>query len=298
MKKILITGAGSYIGTSFENYMGHWSDRYSVDTVDMIDGSWREKDFSGYDVVFHVAGIAHADVGHASEETKKKYYAINTDLTVETAKKAKSDGVKQFIFMSSAIVYGESAPMGKTKIITKDTKPEPANFYGDSKLQAENGINPLNDEAFKVVVLRPPMIYGKGSKGNYPMLAKMARKLPIFPNVKNQRSMLYVGNLCEFIKLMIDNEEAGMYHPQNAEYVSTSEMVKEIAKVYGKKIWVTKFLNPFVWLASKVPGKVGGLANKAFGNFVYDKIISEYKNSSYIKIDLSKSIVMTEEGNG
>jgi len=292
MKRILITGAGSYIGTTFENYIKQWPDKYSVDTVDMIDGSWREKDFGGYDVVFHVAGIAHADVGHASEETKKKYYAINADLTVETAKKTKENGAKQFIFMSSAIVFGESAPMGKSKVITKDTKPAPANFYGDSKLQAENGINPLNDESFKVVILRPPMIYGKGSKGNYPMLAKMARKMPIFPNVKNQRSMLYVGNLCEFIRLMIDNDEAGTFHPQNSEYVSTSEMVRQIANVYGKKIWITKLLNPFVWLASKVPGKIGGLANKAFGNFAYDMGMSEYE--AYRKFTLDMSVGMTE----
>ena len=297
MKKILITGAGSYIGRSFEKYIGQWSDKYSVDTVDMIDGSWREKDFRGYDVVFHVAGIAHADVGYASDETKKKYYTINTELTVETAKKAKKNGVKQFIFMSSAIVYGESAPMGKYKIITKETKPEPANFYGDSKLQAENGINPLSDESFKVVVLRPPMIYGKGSKGNYPMLVKMARKLPVFPNVKNQRSMLYVGNLCEFIKLMIDNEEAGIFHPQNSEYVSTSEMVRQIANVHGKKIWITKLLNPLVWLVSKVPGKIGGLANKAFGNFAYDMGMSEYGECKYNIVDFGETIMKTEGEN-
>ncbi len=295
MKKILITGANSYIGTSFEEYMKQWPDECSIDTVDMIDGSWREKDFGGYDVVFHVAGLAHADVGHASEETKKKYYAINTDLTVETAKKAKADGAKQFIFMSSAIVFGESAPMGKSKVITKDTKPVPANFYGDSKLQAENGINPLNDESFKVVILRPPMIYGKGSKGNYPMLAKMARKMPVFPDVKNQRSMLYVGNLCEFIRLMIDNNEAGTFHPQNSEYVSTSEMVRQIANVYGKKIWITKLLNPFVWLASKVPGKIGGLANKAFGNFAYDMGMSEYKKGEYVVDKFEVTVEKTEK---
>jgi len=198
MKKILITGANSYIGTSFENYIKeHYSNEYIVDTVDMIDGSWREKDFSEYDSVFHVAGIAHSDNGKISEEKAKLYYSVNTDLTVETATKAKADGVKQFIFMSSAIVYGESAPIGKSKVITKDTPVNPANCYGDSKVQAEKGIEPLNDDSFKVVILRPPMIYGKGSKGNYPLMAKLALKTPIFPYVKNERSMLYVENLCE-----------------------------------------------------------------------------------------------------
>ncbi len=290
MKKILITGANSYIGVSFENYIkANYPERYCVDTVDMIDGTWREKDFSEYDSVFHVAGIAHADDGNVSDEVKAKYYAVNTDLTVETAKKAKSDGVKQFIFMSSAIVYGESAPIGKSKVITKDTVPSPANFYGDSKLQAENGILPLQDENFNVVVLRPPMIYGKGSKGNYPILSKFAKKLPVFPYVKNERSMLYVENLCEFVRLMVANEESGIFHPQNDEYSNTTDLVKMIASAHGKKIWTPK---GFGW-ALKIMSHITGLVNKAFGSMSYDMAISEYKEN-YRVCGLEESIERTE----
>ncbi len=289
MKKILITGANSYIGTSFEKYMKQWPEKYQIDTVDMIDGTWREKDFSEYDTVFHVAGIAHSDVGNVSEERKALYYKVNTDLTVETAKKAKADGVKQFIFMSSAIVYGDSAPIGKPKVITKDTPVSPANFYGDSKVQAENGILPLNDEHFKVVVLRPPMIYGPNSKGNYPVLSKMAQKLPVFPKVKNQRSMLYIENLSEFVRLMIENEEQGIFWPQNAEYSNTTELVQMIAKAYGKKILVVP---GFIW-ALKILSHVTGLVNKAFGNLSYDQNMSRYSRE-YCKVNLSKSIEKTE----
>lgn len=277
MKKILITGAGSFIGASFEKYINNWNTEYLVDTVDMRDDSWRKKSFEGYDVVFHVAGIAHADVGHASEEVKRLYYAVNTDLAVETAKKVKDAGVEQFIFMSSAIVFGESAPMGKVKIITKDTRPAPANFYGDSKLRAEYGISSLSGDKFKVVILRPPMIYGEGCKGNYATLVKLARNLIVFPNVRNQRSMLSIENLCSFVKLMIDNEESGIFYPQNSQYVCTAEMVKEIGKGFGKNIRLTKLLNPLVWLAGKIPGKISGMVNKAFGNFVYDMELSEYE---------------------
>ena len=193
-KKVLITGAGSYIGESFKAYAEkNYSGNFSVDSVDMIDGSWRERDFSAYDIVYHVAGIAHADVGNVSDETKEKYYAVNTDLAVEVCQKAKAEGVKEFLFMSSMIVYGESAPFGVKKIVDEHTVPNPANFYGDSKLQADAGVRELADDNFKVIVLRPPMIYGKGSKGNYPTLAKFAKKLPIFPKVKNERSMLYLS---------------------------------------------------------------------------------------------------------
>lgn len=289
MKKILITGANSYIGMSFENYIKtYYADWYTVDTVDMIDGSWRTKDFSGYDVVYHVAGIAHSDNGKISVEKEKLYRSVNTDLTIETAKKAKSDGVKQFIFMSSAIVYGESAPIGKSKVITKDTPVSPANCYGDSKVQAEKGIHPLNDESFKVVILRPPMIYGKGSKGNYPLLAKIALKAPIFPYVKNERSMLYIENLCEFVRLMVENEEQGTFWPQNAEYSNTSELVKMIADAHGKKVLLVK---GFSW-ALKIVSYVTGLVNKAFGSLSYDMGMSEYRDN-YRNHDLKESIKRT-----
>lgn len=290
MKKILIAGANSYIGTSFERYMQQYVDEYQVDTIDMIDGRWREKDFSEYDIVYHVAGIAHSDNGKISQEKEKLYYSVNTNLAIETAKKAKAAGVKQFIFMSSAIVYGNSAPLGKEKIITKDTPVSPANCYGDSKVQAENGILPLADDTFKVVILRPPMIYGKGSKGNYPTLVKLAKKLSLFPYVKNQRSMLYIENLMEFVRLMIVNEENGIFFPQNAEYSNTSEMVKMIGHTHNKKVRLVK---GFTWVL-KIMGLFIGLINKAFGNLVYDQNISQYKQK-YQKFTLIESIEATEK---
>ncbi len=290
MKKILITGANSYIGTSFENYIkANYPDNYVVDTIDMIDGSWREKDFSIYDSVFHVAGIAHSDNGKISDDKAKLYYSVNTDLAVETAKKAKADGVKQFIFMSSAIVYGESAPIGKAKVITNNTPVNPANCYGDSKVQAENGIRPLNDDSFKVVILRPPMIYGEGCKGNYPLLAKIALKTPVFPYVKNQRSMLHTENLCRFVSLMVENEEQGTYWPQNAEYSNTSELVKMIAEAHGKKVYLVKGLG---WLLG-IMSRFTGLVNKAFGSLSYEKSLSEYKEDYRVN-DLKESIKRTE----
>jgi UDP-glucose 4-epimerase len=291
MKKILITGANSYIGTSFEKYINkNYSEDFSIDTVDMKDGTWRERSFSGYDAIFHVAGIAHSDSGKISKEKEKLYYSVNTDLTIETSKKAKADGVKQFIFMSSAIVYGDSAKIGKSKMITKDTPTSPANCYGDSKVQAENGILPLSDKCFKVVVLRPPMIYGEGCKGNYQTLRKLALKLPIFPYVKNERSMLYVGNLVEFVRLMVVNEESGIFFPQNEEYTNTSKMVKLIAEANGKKIHLVK---GFTWVL-KILSLFTGLVNKAFGSLTYDKEMSEYREE-YALHDLAKSIQLTEE---
>ena len=294
MKRVLITGANSYIGVSFENYVHeHYGSELSIDTVDMIDGRWREKDFFSYDIVYHVAGIAHADVGNVSDEVRAKYYAINTELAVETAKKAKADGVNQFVFMSSAIVYGDSAPYGKTKRISANTEPKPANFYGDSKWQADKRVRELADDSFTVTVLRPPMIYGKNSKGNYPMLAKMAKKLPIFPDVQNERSMLYIENLCEFLSQVMIRGEGGIFWPQNAEYTRTSEMVKIIGEVSGHKERVSKMWNWAVSIASHIPRKISGHANKAFGNMSYDQSMSRY-DFKYQVVNLKESIKRTE----
>ena len=289
MKNILVTGVNSYIGNSFMEYIKNYPEEYSAEGISVRNNAWQDIDFSRYDCVFDVAGIAHADVGHASEETVQHYYAVNRDLTLALAQKAKAEGVKQFIFMSSAIVYGDSAPIGKTKLITADTPPAPANFYGDSKLQAENAILPLADDRFKVAILRPPMIYGKNSKGNYPILAKLADKLPVFPKVSNTRSMLYVGNLTEFVRLIIKNEDSGIFFPQNAEYSNTSRLVQLIARAHGKNI---ALIGGFTWLL-KMLSHATGLVNKAFGSLAYDVTMSDYKED-YRKYSLEESINKTE----
>ena len=290
MKTVLVTGINSYLGKYFRKYFRQFGDDYEILSVSMKDGSWRDYSLSDIDVIYHVAGIAHSDSGKISREKEHEYYAVNTDLTVELAKKAKREGVKQFIFMSSAIVYGDSAPIGEKKLITPDTRPTPANCYGDSKLQAEYGLKQLDCESFKVVILRPPMIYGPYCKGNYPSLAALAKNLPMFPNVRNERSMLYVENLMEFVHLMIENEERGTFFPQNREYVSTSKMAYLIAKANGKDLKMTKVFN---W-ALKPLSVLTPMVNKAFGSLSYDMAMSEYDRGDYRLYSLEESICRTE----
>ncbi len=288
-KRVLVTGVNSYIGNAFRSYMEQYPEEAVVDGISVRNDAWKTLDFSGYDCIFDVAGIAHADTGHVSEEVKKRYYAVNCDLTVALAQKAKEEGVRQFIFMSSAIVYGDSAPIGFQRMITRDTPPAPADFYGDSKLQAEKGILPLVDDHFKIAVLRPPMIYGKGSKGNYPVLSKMAQKLPAFPKVGNCRSMLYIGNLVEFVRLVIKNEESGFFFPQNGQYSNTSQLVQMIAEAHGKHIILVGGCTVPLRLLSQATG----LVNKAFGSLAYDMPMSEYKEN-YRRFSLEESIRLTE----
>lgn len=287
MKKILITGTSSYIGTSLEKWLEKYFNKYSIDSVNMKDNSWKEEDFSQYDVIFHVAGIAHVSSDPSMESL---YNKVNRDLPIETAKKAKMAGVKQFIFMSSIIVYGDSSGVNGGNIIDKNTVPNPSNFYGNSKLQADENLKLLESDDFKVVILRPPMIYGKGSKGNYPKLAKLAQRLPVFPDIYNQRSMLHIDNLCEFIRLMIENEESGIFFPQNSEYVKTSEMVNLIAQAHGTRIRLISVFNPLLRLV----GLKVALFSKVFGNLVYEKSMSEYKENYRIR-NLKQSIEATEK---
>lgn len=289
VKHVLITGTGSYIGVSVENWLMKQPEKYEVTTIDMRTDTWKKKDFSYYDVIYHVAGLAHADIGVVTEKQKQMYYKVNTELAVKVAKKAKESGVKQFIFMSSMIVYSGC----KEKMITRNTIPSPLNYYGDSKWKADQRIRAMESDNFKVVVLRPPMIYGKGSKGNYPKLVKIASHYPIFPIVKNERSMLYIDNLCEFVRLMIDNEESGVFFPQNASYSNTSDMVQIIAIVKGHKILMIPGMTNLIKILSMVPGKIGELTKKAFGDFAYDMKMSQYKEN-YCVLGLLDSIKAAE----
>lgn len=282
MKRILITGANSYIGTSFEKWCSKWPNEYSVDTIDMMDGSWKQKAFDIYDVVFHVAGIAHIK---ETPQNAALYYKVNRDLVYEVAQKAEAEGVRQFIFLSSMSVYGIDEG-----VIGINSQLQPKGNYGKSKLQAEELITPLGGADYKIAVLRPPMIYGKGCKGNYPRLAKLALKMPIFPDIKNQRSMIYIDNLCEFVKILVDDCSSGLFFPQNEEYVCTSEMVKLIAESHKKKLYTTKILNPIIrLLALRI-----GLVNKVFGNLVYEKSLSKY-GKNYNVYDFKVSIGLSEQ---
>jgi UDP-glucose 4-epimerase len=256
MKRILITGAGSYIGTSFENWVSQWPEKYQVDTIDMRGNEWKDKPFSSYDVIYHIAAIVHV-----KENDTQKYFSVNRDLTVEVAKKAKAEGVKQFIFLSTMGVYGK-----ETGFIDENTKPTPKTPYAESKLEAEGLLSELADNTFKVATLRPPIVYGKDCRGNYPRLAGMALKLPIFPKIKNERSMIFIDNLSEFVRLAIDKELRGHLFPQNREYVNTTELVQLIAKAHGKELKVTEVFNPFVSLGIKMSETFG----KVFGSFTYD----------------------------
>ena len=286
MTRILITGIHSFTGSAISHHLACFPDSYQVSSISLRNDAWQSESFAGFDTIFHVAGLAHDATRHSNKDL---YYRVNSQLAFDTARKAKTDGVKQFIFMSSSIVYGSSAHVGQEKIITRDTPTSPESYYGDSKVKAEQMLSTLNDDTFKLCILRCPMIYGKGSRGNYPLLAKLAKTLPVFPYVKNCRSMLYSENLAEFVRLIVNDKAQGIFWPQNAEYSNTSELVKMIAESHGKKISLVKGCEFPLRLLAHVSGKV----NKAFGSLAYDMSLSEYPRN-YRLYSLRESIKRTE----
>lgn len=279
MIKVLITGAGSYVGESVRKYILSTSSDFEIDAVDTMGDNWKKADYSQYDVVYHVAGIAHVN---ADPKMEPLYYKVNRDLTIAVAEHAKAAGVKQFIFMSSQIVFHESQSL-KSEVLTKDTKENPNGFYGDSKLQAEIGLHKLEDENFKVCILRPCMIYGPNAKGNFPRLAKFATKVPFFPCWHNKRSMLYIDNLAEFVKQAMLRGLSGTFYPQNKEQADTVEIIRFFAKHAGHKVWISHLFNPFVWLGSFVLQPI----NKMFATYYYDPAMS--------KMDFDYQLVSFEE---
>lgn len=281
VKKLLITGKDSYIGTHVKQWLEKEQDNYEVDELDVKDTNWRNVKFQGYDTILHVAGIAHVSSDPNLEDL---YYKVNRDLAIEVAKKAKQDGVKQLIFMSSMIIYGKDEPIGNEKVINADTQPSATDFYGKSKLEADKEIRKLSCNDFKTAIIRTPMVYGPNCKGNFPKLKRLAKLVPLFPDIENKRSMIYIDNLCQFIKNLIDKQENGIFYPQNREYISTKQIINIMAKTMNKKMHFIKLFNPIIKLLSR---KVGTI-NKVFGNKVYSKKISG--DFDYIVVENDESI--------
>ncbi len=281
MIRVLITGANSFVGTNVEKWLLKTPWEFAVDTVDTMNDSWKSADFSKYVAVFHVAGIAHVD---PKPEMASLYYKVNRDLAIEVATWAKGHGVKQFIYMSSKIVYHASKSL-RGDVVDKNTRPNPNDFYGDSKLQAEKGLNALACDTFKVCILRPPMIYGPGNKGNLPRLAWLAVKSPVFPAWHNRRSMIHIYNLAEFIRQIILREYNGTFYPQNTELSDTVEIVRTVAREHGHKICISRLLKPFVWLGAFCFPAIP----KMFADSYYDPEMSKYE-FDYQVVSLSESL--------
>ena len=260
MKRILITGEHSRIGTAIRDRLNGTPDRYTAETVSLRGVRPETLDLSGFDAIVHTAAIVHRK---ESGETEALYREINCELTEALAKAAKRDGVRQFVFFSTMSVYGM-----ETGTISKDTVPKPVTQYGRSKLMAERRIAPLSDEAFRVTILRPPVVFGPGAKGNPERLFRLAKRLPFCPDFKNRRSMVSIETLCGAVQRLIDAPRAGIFFPQEPEPVATCDLIERAMREQGKTPKRSKLLNP----AIRVLRACTHVGKKAFGDLVYEDL--------------------------
>lgn len=283
MKNVMIIGKDSYIGEAIFLWLKQYPDLYNTDIISPLNYEWKKIDYSKYDTVVNLTGIAH--IMNITNDMKMLFYSVNRDLIVEIGKYVKKHGVHHFIHFSSMNVYGDFC-----HIVTNQSAENPTSFYGDSKLQGDIELKKLNDHLFSISIVRPPFVYGKNCKGNYNTIKKIAQKIPVFPTYRNKKSMIYIDNLCEFIRLIIEDGSGGIYTPQNRELVSTGDLVREIASVHGKKIWYTSIFN---WL---IPFgmKLSRIMKKAFINDSYALELSNDYNFEYCVVDFKTSIRRTE----
>lgn len=257
--RILVGGKGSYIGSKVRDYLNLFPERYQVTELDLLNKKWKEHDFSQYDIVYQVAGIAHQK---ETLENAHLYYKVNCDLAYEVAVRAKKAGVKKYIYMSSMSVYG----LDETEnLITVNTKEEPVTNYGKSKLQAERKLAQLTDNNFSIAYLRPPMVYGEGAPGNLGRLLQAVEKVHLFPTLRNKRSSISVENLCKGVKMVIDSGFEGIVILQDADYHCTVDIVKENTRKDGVLVIYTGVFNPLIKL---MIGR-NSTISKVFGNLRY-----------------------------
>lgn len=283
MKNILILGEGSYIGTQLAAWLGREPGRFACTVLDMRGEGWKGFPMAGFDAAVLVAGLAHR---RETPESLPLYDAVNHLLAAEAARRAKSAGVPQFVFFSSMSVYGLT--VGR---ITADTPARPASAYGRSKLAAETELAALAGEGFRVATLRPPMIYGPGCRGNYPRLSALLQKLPVFPRVRNERSMLYIETLCAFLERLLQSGEGGLYFPQNEKYVNTGDLAAQIAAAHGRRLWQPRGLG---WLLALLAPRVPTLG-KVFGTLTYEQGMSTAFRPAQ-ELPFAETIRRTEAG--
>ncbi|WP_214708995.1 MULTISPECIES: NAD-dependent epimerase/dehydratase family protein [unclassified Exiguobacterium] len=277
MKRILITGLKGYIGLSFKRWVeeNKISD-YKIDSISVRGNSWQELDFTKYDSIIHLSGIVHS-----KKSSSESYYTVNRDLTIRLAEKAKKQGVKHFVFFSTLSVYGLI-----NGTIDNATIEAPKSDYGKSKFMAEKELQKLSNENFKLCIVRPPLVYGPDSPGNFSRLLHLFSILPFFITTFSERSMIFVDNLSNFLYKIIENEATGTWIPQNKEYVNISSVYKVTCEMKNKN----PILIPF-----KIPNLLSkriSFFKKIFGSLKVDENLSGTK-FNYQKIEFDESIIIT-----
>ena len=228
MPKILITGANSFIGTNFSKY----SKYKDIEEISLLDIKPENIDFKSFDVVLHLAAIVHQSKKISEEE----YMNVNRDLCLRVAENAKKSGVRQFVFLSTCKVYGETG--SDDEVLNEDSICSPDDPYGRSKYEAETGLRKLIDDKFIVSIIRTPLVYGEGVKANMLSILRLVEKFPILPfrGINNRRNFTYIENLVGFIDAAIDKKANGTYIAMDEDSLSTTELVTFLSRYLDRKL--------------------------------------------------------------
>lgn len=287
--KVLITGKEGYLQNFVQRWLERWPNEFEISSISIRDDIWKLHDLSQYDAILHFASIVHVK---ENDDTFALYDKVNHVLTTELAEKAKKEGVSHFIYMSSMSVYGLDGSISGRQEINRDTPYNPKTQYGKSKLAAEAALKKMQDGKFCISVIRAPVIYGPGCPGNYAKLREQVLRLGFFPDLGNKKSMLFVLNFTELIRLILLNGGDETYYPQNKETVNTYSMAKAIKKLHSKDLKQSRLLS-FLLKASSVLSI--SLINKSFGSLYYDHCLSGHFNWGYCLYDFDDSIMLTEK---
>lgn len=287
-KRVLITGKKGYIGRHIQRWLQNRADSYDVTMINVRTEEWKQTSFQGVDVIVHAAGIVHQP-GISDWEIYRK---TNIDLTAALARKAKQEGVRLFIFLSTMAVFGRGKRLF-VNIIDEETEISPVDLYGKSKYLAEQELLKIQSYDFKVVIVRPPNVYGKGCKGGYISgFRSVVSKLPAipyaYPNVR--QSTIYIDNLCELIRLIIESEASGFFMPQDRIAVSAVELMEAISKATGRKKPKSRLLGTGIYLLAFLP-----IVKKAYGGVAYAEVMSAYFESQYVIVPFEEGIRRTLE---
>ncbi|WP_410208621.1 NAD-dependent epimerase/dehydratase family protein [Fusobacterium sp.] len=273
MKKItlMITGASGFIGS---NFIERYKDKYNIIPVDLLKISPEELDFTGVDTVLHLAALVHQMNGAPRE----KYFEVNTELTKRMAECAKKNGVKHFVFYSTVKVYGYDGDLNNHDIVLNEfSKCNPINDpYGESKYEAEKILHSLENDNFRVGIIRPPMVYGKGVKGNMQSLIKLIKLCPIVPfkYTGNKRSLVAIDNLMYLTTLVIDQNAQGIFLPLDEKNLSLFEIVSGIESAYNLKRINIPLINPLYWLLCKIEPNI---MVRLYGSLQFENIKTKEK---------------------
>jgi nucleoside-diphosphate-sugar epimerase len=295
--KIMVTGATGFIGSALIEYLANIPDLLVVGIVRSITdisiesnvefrlgeiGSSNKIDInlSDIDVIIHTAGRAHI-MKDSSANPIEEFRRVNTSGTLDLARFAADSGVKRFVFLSSIKVNGEMTKPGH--YFTPNDVYVPVDPYGLSKYEAEKGLLALAKESgMEVVIIRPPLVYGPGVKANFSSMMKwMGKPVPLpFGNIHNQRSLVALDNLVNFIGLCVDRKKSPKAANQvflisDGEDVSTTQLLRKVGQALnhqpssGINAWLVPVPVFIMTFFANLLGK-GAVANRLFGSLQVD----------------------------